>query len=580
MGRHARSGRQRRGRVKIAAIAGAACLVAGGTAAAVTATRGGHSGSAETAAACPNGTIKVVVRADPSAIGWLGSLANRYAATHHRVDGKCVVPQVSSLENSDAGSAVRSNPYPGSGTPADVWVPDSISSLDVLRSQADNAAVLPKTANPVATSPLVLAAPQQTVTAWQRDGAGRDLDALLNLDSEGSAQISVPDPANTGTGLALILAAAGITNHGDAVTGATFNSTAARLGLIRLGSRISTIGDDGVSVLDRTASNASADHMVAVSEADLFRYNATHKAHQLQSFNAFGATRAVDYPYAILNSNWVTKEKRAGAEDFQKWLVNPSTQDSLTQFGLRRADGTAGGLSGPGIDGAHGKLDDGPDSDAVLAAHSAWALLNTRRSVLSLIDVSASMSAHVPGTTETKLQLARDSAIDALPYFASNDSIGLAEFSTGIDGTADNYRSLVSLGLAGQSGANGSRRAALSSAYQALQPQHGTALYDSILTAFNEASQKYLPSSVNMLIVLTDGDDANSTISLQTLLNKLRQTQDPAAPVRIITIAYGADANTTALKQIAAATGGTSFTASDPRKIGTVYISALSALDQ
>src|SRR5262249_4441922 len=124
------------------------------------------------------------------------------------------------------------------------------------------------------------------------------------------------------------------------------------------------------------------------------------------------------------------------------------------------------------------------------------------------------------------------------------------------------------------------RRKAISSAYQSLRPQHGTALYDSILAAFNDAQKTYLPSSVNVLIVLTDGDDANSNISLQPLLNDLRQKQDAAAPVHIITIAYGADANTTALKQIAAATGGTSFSASDPRSIGTVYISALSALAQ
>src|SRR5262245_40713639 len=99
MGRHARSGRQRRGRIKIAVIAGTACLVAGGTAAAVTATRG-HSGGAATAKACPHGTVTVVIRADPSATSWLGSLAARYAATHHQVDGKCVVPEVSSLKYS------------------------------------------------------------------------------------------------------------------------------------------------------------------------------------------------------------------------------------------------------------------------------------------------------------------------------------------------------------------------------------------------------------------------------------------------------------------------------------------------
>ena len=80
--------------------------------------------------------------------------------------------------------------------------------------------------------------------------------------------------------------------------------------------------------------------------------------------------------------------------------------------------------------------------------------------------------------------------------------------------------------------------------------------------------------------ILTDGEDATSTISLDTLLTQLKQRQDPAQPVHIVTIAYGADANEGVLKQIAAATGGTFFSAKDPRSINTVFISALAALAQ
>ena len=80
--------------------------------------------------------------------------------------------------------------------------------------------------------------------------------------------------------------------------------------------------------------------------------------------------------------------------------------------------------------------------------------------------------------------------------------------------------------------------------------------------------------------LLTDGEDANSSIDLPTLLTQLKQKQDSAQPVHIVTIAYGSDANVDVLKQIAAATGGASFAAPDPRAISTVFISALSALAQ
>ena len=46
-------------------------------------------------------------------------------------------------------------------------------------------------------------------------------------------------------------------------------------------------------------------------------------------------------------------------------------------------------------------------------------------------------------------------------------------------------------------------------------------------------------------------------------------------PVPIYTIGYGADADATALKAIATATGGEYYQALDPRDIGKVFFEAL-----
>jgi len=548
------------------------CLIAGGTAAAVTVTRGGHA--AGSSADCPNGTVEVVVRADPAAAGWLHTLANRYIAAHHHIDNKCVVPLVSTLGYAGAGQVVRDTPFPGGGTPPDVWVPDSLTAFDLLRAQNDSAAVLPKTAKPIATSPLVLAAPAQTVTQWQEDGAGRDLNTLLNVGSSDAAAISTPDPATTGTGLAAVIAATATVTGKNTISSDTFRSSNAQLGLLRLRSRMSNTASDGQTLLNKVGSQASADNMVAVAERDVWQYNKSHPSNRLESFNAFGAARAVDFPYVVLQAPWVSDRIKRAAVDFQSWLGSSPIQNSLTEFGLRQADGTAGSLAGPGIDGAHGRLDPAADAGSVASAHSAWTLLTTLRSVLSLIDVSASMAATVPGTSQSKLELARDTALGALPYFTPDDAVGLSEFSSSFRGGGD-YRELVPLGTAS---ANASQRATLKTAYQSLSPQSGTALYDSVLKAFDDAGNHYLPGAVNVIVLLSDGDDANSKISLATLLSELQKRQDPSQPVHIITIAYGADADASVLKQIAAATGGASFAAPDPRSIGTVYISALAAL--
>lgn len=544
------------------------CLIAGGTAAAVTVTRGG--GSSDAAAGCPHGSIDLVVRADPAATPWLRTLAGRYAATHRQIDDKCVVPKVTSLAFRDAQAVVRTTPYPGGGAPPDVWVPDSTAALDLLRAQTDNGAVLPQSAQPIATSPLVLAAPEQTVLQWQKDGADGDLKTLLDPSSAGAAQINTPDPSSTGTGLATVLQATARLTKSKSVDSGTYATSAAQIGLLRLRARMATTAPDGPALLDKVGAHASADNMVAVSEQDVIEYNKAHSRNKLESYNAFGATRAVDYPYVMLHASWISDEVERAAQDFQSWLSSSPTQNSLTEFGLRRYDGTAGGLAGAGADDAHGKLDPAPDSGSVAAAHSAWTLLTTKRSVLSLIDVSASMNQSVTGTTDTKLNLAQTTALAALPYLTPDDQAGLSQFST-------HYRQLVPLD---STKSNSAQRATLQTAYQGLQPQGGTALYRGVLAAYKEATEHYLSGGVNVVVVLSDGGDTDSNMTLDDLLAQLKKQAEPSRPVHIITIAYGADADLGVLKQISQATDGVAFSAPDPRSISTVYISALAALSR
>lgn len=77
---------------------------------------------------------------------------------------------------------------------------------------------------------------------------------------------------------------------------------------------------------------------------------------------------------------------------------------------------------------------------------------------------------------------------------------------------------------------------------------------------------------------MTDGknEDPNS-ISLDTLLSELKQLEDPARPVLVLTIGISDDADTDSLKQIADATGGTSYVAKTSDDIRTVFVDAIAA---
>ena len=82
------------------------------------------------------------------------------------------------------------------------------------------------------------------------------------------------------------------------------------------------------------------------------------------------------------------------------------------------------------------------------------------------------------------------------------------------------------------------------------------------------------------MVLLTDGinDDPGGGINRAELLRRLKSEQDRDRPVRIITIAYGADADATSLRLISQATGGLAFVSRDPRDILHVFTDAITKL--
>jgi Ca-activated chloride channel homolog len=79
-------------------------------------------------------------------------------------------------------------------------------------------------------------------------------------------------------------------------------------------------------------------------------------------------------------------------------------------------------------------------------------------------------------------------------------------------------------------------------------------------------------SRINAVVLLTDGEDTDSTKTVDALVDELEAQGDSQRRVRVFTIAYSAGAQGTAenLARIADASGGKAYTG-DTDDIETVY---------
>jgi Ca-activated chloride channel family protein len=295
-----------------------------------------------------------------------------------------------------------------------------------------------------------------------------------------------------------------------------------------------------------------------------------------------------DNPFFVLEADWVDEDEAEGARRFAEFVGRPENQERVLEFGFRPAnpDVAVGApvVAANGVDPSQpSTLLEVPEPDVMIDLLDRWEDQRKRARVMLVIDVSGSMAEPADPTTgqfPTRLDLAKEAAINALDLFAPDDEVGLRIFTTDINGTGDPTDSFVDLVPYGRIA---EVREQLRRQIDGLIPLNGTPLYDVTGASYAAAVDSFDPTRINAVVLLTDGvnDDGepdDDQRQLDELLAELRAGGEGQAtrPVRVFTIAYSSDAAAGDLRRIAEASTAASYTSTDPTSINQVLTAVVS----
>ncbi|MBX6382717.1 MAG: VWA domain-containing protein [Microbispora sp.] len=552
--------------------------------------------------ACADDGITLTIAASSEKAELLRTLASRYNG--HEVDGRCVDVVVNSVASGGAMQALaRGWDERQDGPKPDVWTPAGTAWVTLLRQRAeggDQASPVSAENPTIATSPLVIAMPKPMAQAlgWPSKKIGwSDILELAN-DPNGWARYGHPEwgkfrlgktnPNFSTSGLnATIGAYFAATGLSGDLTERDVTSARTRDFVRGVERSIVHYGDTTLTFLsnlqhaDDSGTAMSYISAVTVEEKSVWDYNQGNPTGDPKTLGDHAkpkvplvaiypkeGTLFSDNPYAVLR--WAGKEKRAAAADFLKYLREPEQQREFEKYAFRSYDGKPGDLitTGNGLDPKEPATTLSMPTPRVLdRILKSWAELRKPANVLIVMDVSGSMGADVPGTGKTKLDLAKQAAINALPQFGPNDRVGLWMFSLEQDGEKD-YRELVPMGR--------NNRSQLESRINGLIPSGGTGLYDTALASHEYVQRHQSSDVINAVVFLTDGkNEDNNSISLDTLLSDLHKEAGQET-VRMFTIAYGGDADLDVLRKISQTTDAAAYDSRKPGSIDEVFTAVIS----
>ena len=280
----------------------------------------------------------------------------------------------------------------------------------------------------------------------------------------------------------------------------------------------------------------------------------------LVSFYPQDGTIIAGHPFAVLDgAAWVTDEQVSAAGIFRDYLLSKEQQTKLLELGLRPAD-TSVPLTSP-IDPALGANPTAnlvavqmPDTLVIDRIGEVWHQVRKHAAIAIVFDKSGSMA------DSGKITYAVKGAQEFVKRMEPTDTLLWMPFDSQIYAPVSGLKSQIGEQLISVIGGT--------------PAEGGTALYDAVLAAYDELSKIRATEGDSLrygIVVLSDGEDQNSSASLAQLEAQLAPGEADPTGIQIHTIAIGDDANETVLKKIAGAAHGRYWKTQQESEVVNVY---------
>ncbi len=288
---------------------------------------------------------------------------------------------------------------------------------------------------------------------------------------------------------------------------------------------------------------------VAMEEVTLLDFNRTRGSQQkLVAIYPKEGTFYSDNPFLVIDAPWVSAKERNGAKLFQRFLAKEITPELAARSGFRPADLQERPVAP--VDAAHGvdpqqpkRVLGLPEARIYNRVRAAWHQDRKPANVMLVTDVSGSMA------QEDRLKNAKAGLDVFFDEASPKDRLGLNVFF-------DEIKELVPLRAAFEH-----MEPRLRATVRHLVADGGTSVYDATADALKTVRELDDPTRINAVVVLTDGEDTDSNLTSDQVVEQVSHQDDSAPQVRIFTIAYSADAvgAADALERIANASGGKAY---------------------
>jgi len=266
-------------------------------------------------------------------------------------------------------------------------------------------------------------------------------------------------------------------------------------------------------------------------------------------------TFTANHPYIVLSASWVTDEQREAAEAFEAFLLDRPQQLKALELGFRPAD-VGIPFTAPldvqhGVDTSQPRNElAAPDAATLEATTQLWRENKKPVDLVAVIDISGSMGGDKIAAARTSLSqfIGRLADQDRIQVIAFNDtSVSMGPLAPLVEVRQDLQRRVGAISESG-----------------------GTALYDAVGTAVSDLAVNGDPNHIRAIVVLSDGEDTESASSLDQVLAQIGQSGEGGDSIKVFTIAFGGDASTDVLTQIAESTGARMYEGK-PDDIERVY---------